>query len=240
MTGINTVEILLYTEFVTTHTKERKLKWLRRPVDLLWCFIALWLLLSIRPISVEMLGASGAVISHKAVLIAHDSNSGKTHYTEHNWSNDTYDFKLAGGGEASITLSERVKPPNIPDSDNVDLGFALGEIATINGQFVAPIGFFELLTFAISCPLILLAVVLTRARRQSEAVHVSVANTIGYGAVLLIAAVPFGIPALIAGMILSLIEFAWWPLLVVGVYALLGYAIGRKLLSTPREKKSKQ
>jgi hypothetical protein len=214
--------------------------WIRTPIVQIWCLCLLSVLIWVHPVAVDVLGQAGWVDERQATLVSRTGESGTTNYTEHGWSLDTYTFVFDDHTQTSLTLDEYAARPDIHEQDRVTLGYVMGAIATINGQPEAPAGFFTLMAFGMSCWLLALALVLTIAHQKHNARRpISVSNSLVYALVLLLMGVPVAFPALLVGLLLDRAGAIWWPLALLGIYALIGVMTARRL-KKPRLRPAEQ
>jgi hypothetical protein len=158
----------------------------------------------------------GIVPQQSATLFDFDSDSYTTHYTENTITTESYEFALDDGSHVSTVATELFRSPNI-SGDKVKLGMLFGDIVSINGTFVSPMGLAMLALFIFTCYLTTIAVVLTWLKIPVEHMQAAAA---GFTAGVLGASVSLAL-VLIPSMLLDFFEVPGWPLLVIAPFGLI-------------------
>lgn len=201
-----------------------------RPSTYMWLFAGILLALLVRPIGVEMLGMAGFIESRPGAL---DSISYATRYSAQDnltTTFETYHFKDSLGN--FYTPSEFAGPLQYTTNDSLTLGIVLGDLATINGEFVGQLDFLARIGFGMMLGLFTFAAIVGRMERYRTKEE---ANDRRWWAALLLAAiailpsVPVGLAVVGLSFGAEALDIAPWPLILLAIAALVSYRSVRRI-----------
>lgn len=186
----------------------------------IWVAICLLALVLARPVCVEILGRMGHADTVQMTVVSQATDSDYNYNSDSTTTYQSLLLQSKSGELLPVTLTDQLLP--VYEGEQVIAGTVLGEIATINGTFVAALGGFELMGFAWLNALLLIALWLTRfcsLREPKQDAKLAALLAVLMG----IAAMPLAFPALLAGLVMGLLfNIAWWPAAVLAVYVCTG------------------